>query len=152
LSADEEAERGGQPSENAPNADVCVPHGSQVAAAKYHAEGGRGKGAEDGRRGAGSYALRQQMDMQRLKPWEHNVTGQSYVSAAFRHNVTLIEKLDVALEALSPHAKKRGGGMQQDEKAGPAQSCGVALSVRADARGFRVPAPPVTHVSTGTRT
>ena len=37
VPADEEAGGGGQPGEDAPNANVCVPVGGQVAAVKRHA-------------------------------------------------------------------------------------------------------------------
>ena len=89
--------------------------------------------------------------MQRLKPSERSVTGQRCNSVAFRQTVTLIEKLDLALEALHAHAEEGGGGLEQDKEADPEQGGGVALRVGADAGGFGVPALPVTHVATGTR-
>ncbi len=42
VPAGEEAGGGGQPGEDAPNADICVPVGGQVAAAKRHAGENRG--------------------------------------------------------------------------------------------------------------
>ena len=71
--------------------------------------------------------------MQRLKPWERSVTGQRCNSVAVRQTVTLIEKLNLALEALHAHAEEGGGGLEQDKEADPEQGGRVALGERANA-------------------
>jgi hypothetical protein len=78
--ADEKNSGGGQPGQDAPNANVRVPVGRQVAAtprvkaiAGQHGVTG-GTEVED----RGSYAQRQRKDMHRLNPWKCSVRKKSY--------------------------------------------------------------------------